>query len=63
MRDIHGAIVALVTPMTQTEELNEAGLRSLVRHVMGGGVHGLFVNGTTGEFYSFDMARRDGALR
>ena len=62
MRDIHGAIVALVTPMTRTEELNEAGLRSLVRHVMGGGVHGLFVNGTTGEFYSFDMAQKRRSL-
>jgi len=62
VRDIHGAIVALVTPMTRTEELNEAGLRSLVRHVMGGGVHGLFVNGTTGEFYSFDMAQKRRSL-
>jgi 4-hydroxy-tetrahydrodipicolinate synthase len=62
MRDIHGAIVALLTPMTETEELNEAGLRALVRHVMNGGVHGLYVNGTTGEFYSFDLGQKRRSL-
>lgn len=62
MRDIHGAIVALLTPMTETEELNEAGLRALVRHVMNGGVHGLYVNGTTGEFYSFDLGQKKRSL-
>ena len=31
---LHGAIVALVTPMTEKEELNEAGLRALVKEVI-----------------------------
>lgn len=58
MRDIHGCIVALITPITHMEELSETGFRTLIKHTMNGGMHGLFVNGTAGEFYAFDMATK-----
>jgi len=46
-----GIIPALVTPLDAKENINEQGLRKLINHVIEGGVHGLFVIGTTGEFY------------
>lgn len=45
-----GIIPALVTPLHADESLDEPALRRLVQHVVRGGVHGVFVMGTTGEF-------------
>ncbi|WP_343583211.1 4-hydroxy-tetrahydrodipicolinate synthase [Herbaspirillum sp.] len=47
-----GIVPALITPMTQDEEIDEAGLRTLVDRLIDAGVHGLFVLGTNGEFIS-----------
>jgi 4-hydroxy-tetrahydrodipicolinate synthase len=47
-----GIVPALITPMTRDEELDEAGLRTLVDRLIDSGVHGLFVLGTNGEFIS-----------
>jgi len=47
-----GIVPALITPMTQDEEIDEAGLRVLVDRLIDAGVHGLFVLGTNGEFIS-----------
>jgi 2-dehydro-3-deoxy-D-pentonate aldolase len=44
-----GIIPPLVTPLTNRDALDVAGLERLIEHVLGGGVHGLFVLGTTGE--------------
>lgn len=46
---LHGIIVPLVTPLLDTETLDRAGIERLVEHVLAGGVHGLFLLGTTGE--------------
>lgn len=48
-----GVIPAMVTPLNQDYKLNESGLRKLVDFLIEGGVHGLFVVGTSGEFYGF----------
>lgn len=55
-----GIIPAMVTPMTQEEEINERALRRLVNHLIEGGVHGLFAIGSQGEFWalSADEKRR-----
>ncbi|MGU7770455.1 4-hydroxy-tetrahydrodipicolinate synthase [Burkholderia sp. MR1-5-21] len=45
-----GIVPALITPMTRDEEIDEAGLRTLVDRLIDAGVHGLFVLGTNGEF-------------
>ncbi len=45
----HGVLPALVTPFTSDEEVDEAALRALVRHVLPH-VDGLVPCGTTGEF-------------
>ncbi len=44
-----GIIPPLVTPLQARDKLDEPGLERLVEHVLGGGVSGLFVLGTTGE--------------
>jgi dihydrodipicolinate synthase/N-acetylneuraminate lyase len=44
-----GIIPPLVTPLLDPDTLDPNGLERLVNHVLGGGVHGLFLLGTTGE--------------
>jgi 4-hydroxy-tetrahydrodipicolinate synthase len=39
----------LATPLLDEERLDHAGLERLVEHVLAGGVHGLFLLGSTGE--------------
>lgn len=46
-----GIIPAVITPLTKEGKLNEKALRQLINYLIDGGVHGLFVVGTTGEFY------------
>jgi 4-hydroxy-tetrahydrodipicolinate synthase len=53
-----GVIPPLVTPMSARDRLDHAGLERLVEHVIGGGVHGVFVLGTTGESPSLSHALR-----
>lgn len=46
-----GIIPAVITPLTREGKLNEKALRKLIDYLISEGVHGLFVSGTTGEFY------------
>lgn len=46
-----GILPALITPLTAEGKLNEKALRKLLNFTIDGGVHGVFVVGTTGEFY------------
>ena len=39
----------MVTPLRGQDELDVEGLERLVEHILAGGVHGLFILGTTGE--------------
>jgi 2-dehydro-3-deoxy-D-pentonate aldolase len=45
----HGIIPPVVTPLTPDGQLDEPGLAKLIEHLIAGGVHGLFMLGTTGE--------------
>ena len=49
----------MVTPLTPERKLDVEGLERLVAHILGGGVHGLFALGTTGEApdISYDVRR------
>lgn len=53
-----GIIPALITPLTKEGRINEKVLRKLINHVIDGGVHGIFITGTTGEFYGLSPAAR-----
>lgn len=46
---LRGIIPPLLTPLKDRDTLDVAGLERLVEHVLSGGVHGVFVLGTTGE--------------
>ena len=46
---VRGIVPPLVTPLAGTDELAAGGLERLVEHLVTGGVHGIFVLGTTGE--------------
>lgn len=46
-----GIIPAVITPLTKEGRINEKSMRHLLNYLIDGGVHGLFVVGTTGEFY------------
>ncbi len=46
-----GIIPAVITPLTDEGKFNEKAMRKLLNYLIEGGVHGLFVVGTTGEFY------------
>ena len=48
----------MLTPLSGRDTLDEAGLKRLVEHVLAGGVHGLFVLGTTGEAPSLSYRLR-----
>jgi dihydrodipicolinate synthase/N-acetylneuraminate lyase len=48
-RLIGGIVPPMVTPLADRDALDVPGLGRLVEHILAGGVHGLFVLGTTGE--------------
>jgi 4-hydroxy-tetrahydrodipicolinate synthase len=46
---LRGVITAMVTPLHEDRTLDRKGLERLIEHLIGGGVHGIFILGTTGE--------------
>lgn len=44
-----GIVPPMVTPLSDRDTLDVAGLERLIEHILAGGVHGLFILGTTGE--------------
>ena len=59
---IRGVISPLITPVDREERVAEKGLRNLIEHVLRGGVHGVFVIGSTGEFYGIDIEEKKRAV-
>lgn len=47
---LQGVVVPLATPLNEDESIDLAGLRKLLRHVLDGGVDGIFLLGSTSEF-------------
>ena len=48
-RPLRGVVTAMVTPLDEDLNLDPKGLERLVEHLIAGGVHGIFILGTTGE--------------
>ncbi|NNE75876.1 MAG: dihydrodipicolinate synthase family protein [Pricia sp.] len=46
---LKGIIPPIVTPLLENEALDSKGLGNLIEHILEGGVHGVFLLGTTGE--------------
>ena len=55
---LHGIIPPVVTPMRADESIDLPGLRSHIDFLLAKGVHGIFVLGTTGEFYALDESEK-----
>jgi dihydrodipicolinate synthase/N-acetylneuraminate lyase len=49
----------MVTPLLDRDKLDAAGLERLIEHILAGGVHGLFILGTTGEAPSLSYRLRN----
>ncbi len=56
-KTLNGIVPPLVTPLLDNNTLDVQGLERLIEHVIAGGVHGIFILGTTGEAQSlsFDL--------
>ncbi len=54
-----GVVVPMVTPVTRNGQLDEPAVRRVIVHLIDGGVHGIFVLGTTGEAASVPSDDRD----
>lgn len=48
-KKLYGIVPPLVTPLLDNDTLDIEGLERLIEHVVAGGVHGIFILGTTGE--------------
>ncbi|MDR0712027.1 MAG: dihydrodipicolinate synthase family protein [Prevotellaceae bacterium] len=55
---LKGIIPPLVTPLLDSDTLDVQGLERLIDHVVSGGVHGVFILGTTGEAQSLSYRLR-----
>lgn len=60
---LSGIIPPLVTPLLDNNTLDVAGLEKLIDHLLSGGVHGLFILGTTGEATSLNYNLRKEVIK
>jgi dihydrodipicolinate synthase/N-acetylneuraminate lyase len=56
---LRGIIPPLVTPLLDNDTLDIEGLERLIEHTLAGGVSGVFILGTTGEFASLSYSLRN----
>lgn len=49
IQPLRGVIPPMITPLADENSLDLPGLKNLIEHILAGGVHGLFLLGTTGE--------------
>src|SRR5690554_3285825 len=57
-KPFRGIVPPMVTPLLNDHTLDKIGLERLIDHMISGGVHGLFVLGTTGEGTSLSYSLR-----
>ena len=58
MKDIKGVITPLITPLNKDYQLDLSSLSKLINNVIDGGVHGIFLLGTTGEGPNLDLTTK-----
>lgn len=58
MYEAKGIYPAVVTPLTDEQTVDEAAFRQLIEYLIKGGIHGLFIVGTTGEFYGLSVQEK-----
>lgn len=62
-KPLSGIIPPLVTPLKDNQTLDVESLERLIEHLVAGGVHGLFILGTTGEEQSLSYDVRKQMIR
>ena len=62
IKDLKGVIPPIITPVDGNENVDRAGLIRVINHVLDGGVHGVFVLGSNGEFYALDFENQQRAV-
>ncbi|WP_212505825.1 4-hydroxy-tetrahydrodipicolinate synthase [Anaerotalea alkaliphila] len=62
LKDLKGVIPPIVTPVDDNENVDIQGLERVIDHVLDGGVHGVFVLGSNGEFYALDFENQRKAV-
>lgn len=55
---LHGIIPPVLTPFDQAGRVDQSALERLTNHLLDGGVHGLFIFGSTGEFATLSSEQR-----
>lgn len=60
---LRGIITPLVTPLLDNDTLDKDGLERLIEHMLAGGVHGIFILGTTGEAPSLSFSLREEMIK
>jgi dihydrodipicolinate synthase/N-acetylneuraminate lyase len=59
---LKGVYPAMATPLTPEEKIDIAATRKLARYLLDGGVHGMVVLGSTGEFPAMTDSMRQAAM-
>lgn len=62
-KKIIGVIPPIITPVDEKENVDEKGLRKLVRRCIDHGIHGIFVAGSNGETMALTQSERDRAIK
>ena len=62
-KPLKGIVPPMITPLLNDDQLDIEGLERLIEHILEGGVHGLFILGTTGESTSLSYDIRHDLVR
>ena len=60
--ELKGVYAAMATPLTPDEKVDKSSVRKLVRYLLDGGLHGLVVLGSTGEFPAMTESMRQNVI-
>ncbi|MCC8024380.1 MAG: dihydrodipicolinate synthase family protein [Clostridium sp.] len=60
---IKGVIVPMITPINENENIDEAKIRDQVNYCIDGGLHGILVFGSNGEFYMIEEDEMERGLK
>ena len=60
---IKGVVVPILTPVDEAEKIDEVRFRRQIDYVIGGGLHGILVFGSNGEFYQVEEDEMERGLR
>lgn len=63
MNRIEGIVPPMITPLLDEDNLDMKGLDNLINHLISGGVHGIFLLGTTGEGPSLKLSLRSELIK